>query len=433
MVGVLALSVSDQVVKIGAFIGIAAFIGLAALSLLYFAQARELKRLREWAGRAPERAQELQDRVVAEAEQAAARRVQAAPQPRPATATAAAVTAAATGKPGAVAPATAAAKPTGEPGTPQAVPAGATAAAGAATGTATPPPGDPATPTPTPGAPAPGAAASGPGSPGVPATPTPTPTPDADKTAAPSPGAPAAATATPAPPHGSPPAGVPAPSTAAARGTAGPIPSDDTGEYTVEEDAVTPPPLPPPRRPAPAPLRSNAAASRRPAPVRPAQGSGRRSGVTTGLGVLAGILVLAGVGFGATQLLGTDEDPTTPPNQPAPSANETPGSDSGGDEASTTPRDELVVHVLNGTTISGLAADLADTLRNEGFAEPITGNNADQQRTESEVLYAEGRRGDARDVAEALDIDTVAELDPTTTTNSEGADIVVIVGADKAQ
>ena len=37
------------------------------LSLLYFAQARELKRLREWAGRAPERAQELEERVVAQA------------------------------------------------------------------------------------------------------------------------------------------------------------------------------------------------------------------------------------------------------------------------------------------------------------------------------------------------------------------------------
>ena len=46
------------------------FFGLAVLSLLYFAQARELKRLREWAGRAPERAQELEQRVVAQADAA---------------------------------------------------------------------------------------------------------------------------------------------------------------------------------------------------------------------------------------------------------------------------------------------------------------------------------------------------------------------------
>ncbi len=50
-----AFSMEDQVEKYGAYVGIAAFFGLAVLSLLYFSQARELKRLREWAGRAPER------------------------------------------------------------------------------------------------------------------------------------------------------------------------------------------------------------------------------------------------------------------------------------------------------------------------------------------------------------------------------------------
>ena len=47
----LAFSVEDQVEKYGAYVGIAAFFGLAILTLLYFAQAREVKRLREWAGR----------------------------------------------------------------------------------------------------------------------------------------------------------------------------------------------------------------------------------------------------------------------------------------------------------------------------------------------------------------------------------------------
>ena len=56
----LAFSLQDQVEKYGAYVGIAAFFGLAVLSLLYFAQAREVKRLREWAGRAPERAAELE-------------------------------------------------------------------------------------------------------------------------------------------------------------------------------------------------------------------------------------------------------------------------------------------------------------------------------------------------------------------------------------
>ena len=67
---VLAFSLQDQVEKYGAYVGLAAFLGLAVLALLYFAQARELKRLRDWAGRAPERARELEARVVAQAEEA---------------------------------------------------------------------------------------------------------------------------------------------------------------------------------------------------------------------------------------------------------------------------------------------------------------------------------------------------------------------------
>ncbi len=42
--------------KLGAFLGIAAFLGLAILVLLVIQQARDLRRLRKWAGLAPERA-----------------------------------------------------------------------------------------------------------------------------------------------------------------------------------------------------------------------------------------------------------------------------------------------------------------------------------------------------------------------------------------
>ena len=41
--------------EIGAFAGLAAFIGLALLAMLTFSQARDIRRLREWAGSAPER------------------------------------------------------------------------------------------------------------------------------------------------------------------------------------------------------------------------------------------------------------------------------------------------------------------------------------------------------------------------------------------
>jgi hypothetical protein len=45
----------DAIEQIGAFAGLAAFLGLGVLALLSFSQARDLRRLRDWAGSAPER------------------------------------------------------------------------------------------------------------------------------------------------------------------------------------------------------------------------------------------------------------------------------------------------------------------------------------------------------------------------------------------
>lgn len=57
----------DLIEQIGAFLGLAAFLALAVLVLLYFQQARDVRRLREWAGRAPERATERAEEAVAAA------------------------------------------------------------------------------------------------------------------------------------------------------------------------------------------------------------------------------------------------------------------------------------------------------------------------------------------------------------------------------
>jgi LytR cell envelope-related transcriptional attenuator len=53
-----------RVQEIGAYAGFAAVIGLAVLSALYFSQARDVRRLRDWAGRAPERAAEEEARIA---------------------------------------------------------------------------------------------------------------------------------------------------------------------------------------------------------------------------------------------------------------------------------------------------------------------------------------------------------------------------------
>src|ERR687888_2218812 len=55
--------------EIGSYAGFAAVVGLAVLSALYFSQARDVKRLREWAGRAPERAVEQEARIAAQAQE----------------------------------------------------------------------------------------------------------------------------------------------------------------------------------------------------------------------------------------------------------------------------------------------------------------------------------------------------------------------------
>ena len=58
----------DLIEKIGPFAGLGALIGLAVLAFLIFQQSRDLRRLREWAGRAPERAKEAAEASLAAAE-----------------------------------------------------------------------------------------------------------------------------------------------------------------------------------------------------------------------------------------------------------------------------------------------------------------------------------------------------------------------------
>lgn len=67
----------DLIEDIGPILGIVAFLGFAVLALLIVLQAREVRRLREWAGRAPERALEADEMTQAAAEE----RGEAAPEP----------------------------------------------------------------------------------------------------------------------------------------------------------------------------------------------------------------------------------------------------------------------------------------------------------------------------------------------------------------
>lgn len=61
----------ELIKEIGAFAGLLAFLGLAILALLSFAQGRDIRRLREWAGSAPERDSERKEATSAAASERA--------------------------------------------------------------------------------------------------------------------------------------------------------------------------------------------------------------------------------------------------------------------------------------------------------------------------------------------------------------------------
>jgi len=61
----------ELIKEIGAFAGLVAFLGLAVLALLSFAQGRDIRRLREWAGSTPERDAERKEATSAAAAQRA--------------------------------------------------------------------------------------------------------------------------------------------------------------------------------------------------------------------------------------------------------------------------------------------------------------------------------------------------------------------------
>jgi len=385
----LAFSVHDQVEKYGAYVGIACFFGLAILSLLYFAQAREIRRLRDWAGRMPERDLEAAyaPRTPAPMPVAprtdAARRVPAparVPVPRP--------------------PQPALANDALKPEE-----AAALAFARAA-GVASPP-------HPPQGAP-------------VPAPPLPA--------AAPLPVAGVAAIegetgveeiVTAARPVAASNGGgaIPGPSTPAARRPPAPLASGGAPSL----------PLPPPRRSAPAAA---------PAPRR--AGTGRSIALVAVLGVVVVVLIV----FLATRVLGggSSNVPNTVSNKPAATATATPAGakstaakhkkkSTSSAKSAESLRPTTTVEVLNATSTAQLAANFADKLSTAGYgADNVAPSNYGGTQQTSSVLYASGNEARARDVAKVLGIGAVRPIDAQTSQKSgaSGKEVVVVVGADKS-
>jgi LytR cell envelope-related transcriptional attenuator len=152
-------------------------------------------------------------------------------------------------------------------------------------------------------------------------------------------------------------------------------------------------------------------------------------------------VVVAALAFGATRLF-TGNETTPPPNRTAVSGT-TPAA--GTTQRGAALRPETVVAILNGTPTEGLASGTRDKLIAEGYSNEQgmirTGNTIDQQRQDSVVLYATGKRRQARDVASIIGVDAVEQIDADTQTLADStddtgsgrhADVVAILGADQS-
>jgi hypothetical protein len=374
--------------QIGAYAGLAAIPGLAVLSALYFSQARDVKRLRDWAGRAPERS----------AEQAMGGRVAAQPQQQAAQPAA-----------GAATPAVPAAQAA------QAKPAVA-AAAGAQAATAA-----------------------------APATATPAQNSDkdgekkaADKPAALTPAAVASAAAASK-----------APAKAGAAATAGGG-GNATGTVTrpgppAVAGGARPGTTPAARRTIPRPASSQTSILTPTSPPRDRWYRRLANRLPAGRYValiVAGALVLGGgAAYGITQLASKDSSgggggssPSAGQPSSSPGSKSTSSSKKGSAKSTPTvnPRD-VTVTVVNGTTIPNLARDTATKLAAFGFqiGNKVTGTGS-LAAAESVVEYKPGAEEEARLVAAKLHISQKQPADGDALAQAGPAPVIVVLGADQA-
>ena len=421
-----AFSLQHEIEHYGAYAGIAAVFGLGILSLLYFAQAREVKRLREWAGRAPERAAELEARVTADAQRRVA--PTPAPAPRPtAPATPAAQQGAAPATPGIAAPATAAAAAAGATATTVAKPGTPAPQNGTGSGAAVPPPAAPGTEDKPDGDKPEDGEAKKPDEAGA------TPAADEPKPFGPQP--------KPAEPEAKPP--VPAVTAAAAAPTAAAAAAAAPGSGTAPSPSPSPAaPVARPATPLRAPVPSASIPPRTPAGARTRSDAddGRSPGRVAAIvgGVLGVIAVLAVAGF--LIFGGGGDKPAPKPNTVAQPAT----GDTNATNGSATPKTPAKVNrkavplaVLNGTTVTGLARGAADKLTAKGYNEPnvVTNDTTNQQRPTTQIFYEAKARAAALDVAKILGVPAaqVKAMDANARALADRAQVAVFVGGDKAQ
>jgi len=423
--------------EIGSYAGLAAIVGLALLSALYFSQARDVRRLREWAGKAPERTSE----PAAQAPRVAARPVPSAPGAGARTPNVLPVPT----KTSAPSPAPAKAATAGAAGTVDAAPAAATPAATRVVG----PPGE--------GSPVQGGADGNGVSQDTMAHPPPLDDGEADHEILDAelvdePGL-----------DDEPDLGDEISEQEISEAEISDDDEDDDAyedddELEYDEDTGDRPAVAASRPPAPA----------RPVPPAPLTSSGARPGAATSAGgsilppyersrpggdpgsrrtfssrgraaavIGAAVLVLAAATLGGLRLAGGDDGAADRGAQNATQG--APGDGSAGADGpqpkaqSAVKPASVTVAVLNATTVQGAAQGLGDAVEGEGYELGTVSNFTDTTRAESVVLFAPDAEREAADVMRRLKIGQREPIDPSSQSLAGDASVVVLVGADKAK
>jgi hypothetical protein len=177
----------------------------------------------------------------------------------------------------------------------------------------------------------------------------------------------------------------------------------------------------------------------RPAPVAPPRTRrGRRGSRVWGrfallLGALAVVAIVAGLLILTSSGSSTKATSSSAPASNAPTTRHQ-------TKASAVNPSSVTVAVLNGTATSGLAHKVATRLINAGYKQGTIGNTVDQTRTATVVAYMPGHKRDAQAVATSLKLPSSAVQQVDTNTqaiacpppSSCSATVVVTVGSDLA-
>jgi len=146
--------------------------------------------------------------------------------------------------------------------------------------------------------------------------------------------------------------------------------------------------------------------------------------------VLVGLLVLGGAAtYGVIQLTG-DHGGGNSGNAQANNDNGSP--DEPRRNGAAVKPGNVIVAVLNGTTVPGLAAALSDQIAAAGFRKGTINDYSDKQLAESVVQYAPGHQAEAKAVSRRVGISRREPVTADSRALAGDATVIVIAGADKA-